>query len=114
MNDTAIDTYNIQPLVIKLEKVIKNGLNIILSDYNERYELLEKTHRQIMKLPSVLNELNRSYEDENENCNKTINSKIDLSNEDHCGTCGQYVMTKTLSYQQTNIPIDLIHYMEKK
>jgi hypothetical protein len=23
-------------------------------------------------------------------CNKRINKKIDLSNEDHCGPCGQY------------------------
>jgi hypothetical protein len=23
-------------------------------------------------------------------CNKKINKKIDLSNEDHCGPCGQY------------------------
>jgi len=27
-------------------------------------------------------------------CNKKINSKIDLSNEDHCGPCGQYALTK--------------------
>jgi len=25
-----------------------------------------------------------------ENCHKKINYKIDLSNEDHCGSCGQY------------------------
>jgi hypothetical protein len=25
-----------------------------------------------------------------ENCNKQMNYKIDLSNEDHCGPCGQY------------------------
>jgi hypothetical protein len=25
-----------------------------------------------------------------ENCHKKINYKIDLSNEDHCGPCGQY------------------------
>ena len=29
-----------------------------------------------------------------ENCNKQINSKIDLSNEDHCGPCGQYALSK--------------------
>ena len=23
-------------------------------------------------------------------CNKRINKKVDLSNEDHCGPCGQY------------------------
>jgi hypothetical protein len=29
-----------------------------------------------------------------EYCNQKINKKIDLSNEDHCGPCGQYVLTK--------------------
>ena len=29
-----------------------------------------------------------------ENCNKQLDFKIDLSNEDHCGTCGQYVLEK--------------------
>jgi hypothetical protein len=29
-----------------------------------------------------------------EHCNKQMNSKIDLSNEDHCGPCGQYALTK--------------------
>ena len=29
-----------------------------------------------------------------EDCNKKMNSKIDLSNEDHCGPCGQYALSK--------------------
>ena len=29
-----------------------------------------------------------------ENCNKKVNEKIDLSNEDHCGPCGQYALKK--------------------
>lgn len=29
-----------------------------------------------------------------ENCNVTMNQKIDLSNEDHCGPCGQYALEK--------------------
>jgi len=29
-----------------------------------------------------------------ENCNKKIDHKIDLSNEDHCGPCGQYALEK--------------------
>ena len=29
-----------------------------------------------------------------EYCNRKINHKIDLSNEDHCGPCGQYALTK--------------------
>ena len=29
-----------------------------------------------------------------EECNKQMNQKIDLSNEDHCGPCGQYAIEK--------------------
>jgi len=29
-----------------------------------------------------------------ENCNTQMNTKIDLSNEDHCGPCGQYALEK--------------------
>jgi len=29
-----------------------------------------------------------------ENCSVKMNNKIDLSNEDHCGPCGQYALTK--------------------
>jgi hypothetical protein len=29
-----------------------------------------------------------------EYCDKKINNKIDLSNEDHCGPCGQYAKLK--------------------
>ena len=29
-----------------------------------------------------------------ENCNVQLNKKIDLSNEDHCGPCGQYALDK--------------------
>ena len=28
-----------------------------------------------------------------EDCNKKMNYKIDLSNEDHCGPCGQYALS---------------------
>jgi len=29
-----------------------------------------------------------------ETCNVSMNKKIDLSNEDHCGPCGQYALEK--------------------
>ena len=32
-----------------------------------------------------------------EYCDKKMNKKIDLSNEDHCGPCGQYILDKTLN-----------------
>ena len=41
-----------------------------------------------------------------ENCNKQINYKIDLSNEDHCGPCGQYALDKIK--KKLDIPLDKI------
>ena len=32
-----------------------------------------------------------------DDCSKRINKKVDLSNEDHCGPCGQYIL------QQQNV-----------
>jgi len=29
-----------------------------------------------------------------EDCNTKMNYKVDLSNEDHCGPCGQYALDK--------------------
>jgi hypothetical protein len=29
-----------------------------------------------------------------EDCNAKMNYKVDLSNEDHCGPCGQYALEK--------------------
>ena len=37
-----------------------------------------------------------------EYCDKKRNSKIDLSNEDHCGPCGQYILDKTKSTVDVN------------
>ena len=31
-----------------------------------------------------------------EQCNIQMNNKIDLSNEDHCGPCGQYALEKII------------------
>lgn len=38
-----------------------------------------------------------------EYCNKKIDNKIDLSNEDHCGPCGQYIITKNNSQNKNNV-----------
>lgn len=35
-------------------------------------------------------------------CNQKMNQKIDLSNEDHCGPCGQYIKTKIVDYKEKN------------
>jgi hypothetical protein len=51
------EKFNIEPLVIEIEKVIRKGVNNILKDFINRYNLLETTHKQIMQLPSVVYEL---------------------------------------------------------
>jgi len=38
--------------------------------------------------PRILGRWNIDY------CKKKMNKKIDLSNEDHCGPCGEYILTK--------------------
>jgi hypothetical protein len=47
------------------------------------------------ELPKPVGRWNIDY------CNKKLNSKIDLSNEDHCGPCGQYALTK-IDYKDKN------------
>ena len=37
-----------------------------------------------------------------EYCDKKMNKKIDLSNEDHCGPCGQYILDKTKTTNDKN------------
>jgi len=38
-----------------------------------------------------------------ENCNAALNRKIDLSNEDHCGPCGQYALERIESMKNNKI-----------
>ena len=66
MTESKIDSFNIEPLVFEIENVIKNGLKVMLKDYIVRYDLLEKTHKQIMKLPSVMNEINKGCESDSD------------------------------------------------
>ena len=56
--------YNTEPLLNEVELVIKNGLDKILAKTLQRYELLERTHKQLMKLPSIREELNN----DNDSC----------------------------------------------
>ena len=37
-----------------------------------------------------------------ENCNTKMNKKIDLSNEDHCGPCGEYGQFRRLLFAPEN------------
>ena len=54
-------------------------------------------HKFINKEKKMLGRWNIEY------CEKKINSKIDLSNEDHCGPCGQYILNKTKEDTNNNL-----------
>jgi len=43
-----------------------------------------------------------------ENCNTIMNNKIDLSNEDHCGPCGQYALEKIELKKNKDTDIDIL------
>jgi len=43
-----------------------------------------------------------------ENCNTQLNNKVDLSNEDHCGPCGQYALEVRNSEKKDIVPIEKI------
>ena len=49
-----------------------------------------KTIKSFIKTepPRILGRWNIDY------CKKKMNKKIDLSNEDHCGPCGEYILAK--------------------
>ena len=51
--------------------------------------------QQIMKKDKkVLGRWNMVY------CDKKMNKKVDLSNEDHCGPCGQYLLEQNKENKQ--------------
>ena len=51
-------------------------------------------HKWFKNEKKVLGRWNIDY------CETKINYKIDLSNEDHCGPCGQYILNQTKIIQQ--------------
>jgi hypothetical protein len=61
-------SFDTKPLMNDIEKVIEKGLNDILYNFMERYKLLENTHQQIMKLPSVTVELGNVQNHDNYEC----------------------------------------------
>ena len=92
------DGFNTEPLVYEIENVIRNGLKQILNEYIDRYDLLEKTHQQIMRLPSVLNELNI-------NPNTDAVTKIDNS---ELSTINSKISTIEKKYDLLNSTLDKI------
>ena len=56
--NNRLHLFDIKPIMMDVEKVIQNGLNKLLVNFIERHELLEKTHKQLIQLPSIVEELN--------------------------------------------------------
>lgn len=40
-----------------------------------------------------------------EHCNIKLNRKIDLANEDHCGPCSKYILSKKIIYNPKKLHI---------
>ena len=61
-----------------------------MSFYKTPFYYLNQVFRKVIpkEFPNPIGRWRIDY------CNEKINSKIDLSNEDHCGPCGQYAKAK--------------------
>ena len=59
--------------------IMKRIINIVKQLFNPK------------ETPKLLVRWNIDY------CSKKMNNKIDLSNEDHCGPCGQYAISKQIA-----------------
>jgi len=46
--------------------------------------------------------------------NTILNSRIDRSNEDHCGPCGQYAIEKQKEIREKDIQIQEKEFLEKR
>ena len=78
----AIARLNTEEIVNEVNNVIKNGLNKLLGDHLYRYELLEKTHKALMNLPSIRNELNQNpYESKEYDFVKEYNTRHQPKND---------------------------------
>jgi hypothetical protein len=68
----------------------KNKINKFFTQINllERITFFSLKNITSKEQPKHLGRWNIDY------CHKKIDNKIDLSNEDHCGPCGQYVLSK--------------------
>lgn len=77
-----MNIYNTQPLLNEIENVIKIGLDKMLARFLQRYDLLERTHKQIMQLPSIKEALGKDYENDSysESENETDKRNPEINN----------------------------------
>jgi hypothetical protein len=82
MQPTNINSFDIQPIMSEVEKVIQCGLNKLLVNYIERYELLERTHQQLLQLPSINEEFQLLYNRKTTNLTKESETNTQVYNVD--------------------------------
>ena len=57
MTEPITNGLKMEELFDEITHVIQNHFRKNMTDFMKRYELLEQTHQQLMKLPSIMNEL---------------------------------------------------------
>ena len=103
--------FDIKPIISDVEKVIQQGLNKFLVKYIERYELLEKTHKKLMKLPSIANE----FKLKQTNLVDNFDSELDTDSETVC-TDKQYNISNFINIEDisSNIVEEQISSFDKR
>ena len=90
------------------QKSSANKLKNVKIKLNENSDYDSNTHSKCIRCYNILeiSKFNKSKKGITKSCTKCLliskqkfedkmNKKIDLSNEDHCGPCGQYILDKT-------------------
>ena len=66
------NTLDVNELVNEMEHVLRRGLDKILVDFMDRYNLLEKTHKKIMRLPSIKQEFRNNNDNDSDDDNEFV------------------------------------------
>jgi len=72
--NTRSHSFDIKPIMYEIEK----GLNNLLNNYLDRYELLEKTHQQLIRLPSIVDELNKRNDKDCSNRSESVSVPVQV------------------------------------
>ena len=86
MTENKSNNFNTEPLLKEIENVINNGLHKILNEYVDKYNLMEKTHKQILQLatgvsvetPNNFNIVNTSLKNTEINNTSQVQSNDEL------------------------------------
>jgi len=114
MSELKMDSFNTNELVLEIENVIKTGLNKILRNHINRYEMLEETHKQIMSLPSIANELNKNFTETKMINHNIINISDDEDDINEKSFKNIETITKKLIKEEMVTIEEKLEIMEKK